>query len=158
MSFVSDWSTADGSVLMNFDSTVLDVFKKYRQLGERDLEAGGILLATVHELGFLVKEASAPTPYDIRRRNFFDRRPFWHRALAKRRWRASGGTVRYVGEWHTHPQDHPIPSILDRTEWRHLARSRVDGCPLLAVIVGRHSLHVELVSGNSRRAVMAPAG
>ncbi|HCZ9268877.1 TPA: Mov34/MPN/PAD-1 family protein [Vibrio alginolyticus] len=27
----------------------------------------------------------------------------------------SGGTVNYIGEWHTHPEDFPKPSQQDRS-------------------------------------------
>ncbi|MBU4046695.1 MAG: Mov34/MPN/PAD-1 family protein, partial [Gammaproteobacteria bacterium] len=60
------------------------------------------------------------------------------------RWAASQGTVRYLGEWHTHPEDHPHPSNLDRTEWQRLSAGRRDKRPLLAIIVGRKSLYVGL--------------
>ena len=33
-----------------------------------------------------------------------------HKGLAERRWQESKGLVRYVGEWHTYPQDVPSPS------------------------------------------------
>ncbi len=146
MPFVSDWASSDGAALLNFDADVLAMFAKHIQRKARDCEAGGILVGTVYEAGLLVKEASEPTGRDVRRQYFFERMPFRHRALARSRWRASAGTLRYLGEWHTHLQDHPTPSALDRAEWRQLARKRADGRPMLAVIVGRCSMHVELVS------------
>lgn len=145
MPFLSDWIAADGSTLLYFDVSVLATFGKHIQRGKHDCEAGGILLGTVHQAGLLIKEASEPTAHDVRRPCYFERSAFRHRALANSRWRASNGTLRYLGEWHTHPQDHPSPSMLDRSEWRRLARRRADGRPLLAVIVGRRALHVELV-------------
>jgi len=153
MPFVNDWSAGDSSLLLNFDTTVLQLFRKHRQYAGAT-EAGGILLGSVHEAGLLVTEATEPSVRDVRRPYFFERQPFRHRALAASRWRSSGGTIRYLGEWHTHPQDHPTPSMLDRTEWRLLARKRADGRPMLAVIVGRRSLHVELVSATGSRVLM----
>lgn len=156
MLFVSDWASSDKEVLLNFDAGVLTVFAKHIQRRARDCEAGGILVGTVHEAGLLVREASEPTGRDVRRQYFFERMPFRHRALARTRWRASAGTMRYLGEWHTHPQDHPTPSALDRAEWLQLARKRADGRPMLAVIVGRRSMHVELVSAKAAGTVLYP--
>lgn len=156
MLFVSDWASSDQAVLLSFDAGVLAVFAKHIQRKVRDCEAGGIMVGTVHEVGLLVKEASEPTGRDVRRQHFFGRMPFRHRALARTRWRSSGGTMRYLGEWHTHPQDHPTPSSLDRAEWLQLARKRADGRPMLAVIVGRCSLHVELVSAKAGGTVLHP--
>lgn len=156
MPFVSDWASSDRAVLLNFDASVLAVFANHVQRKARDCEAGGILVGTVHEAGLLVKEASEPTGRDVRQQYFFERMPFRHRALARSRWRSSAGTMRYLGEWHTHPQDHPTPSALDRAEWMQLARKRADGRPMLAVIVGRRSLHVELVSAKVGGTVLHP--
>ena len=156
MPFVSDWASSDRAVLLSFDAGVLAVFAKHIQRRARDCEAGGILVGTVHEAGLLVKEASEPTGRDVRRQYFFERMPFRHRALARSRWRSSAGTMRYLGEWHTHPQDHPTPSALDRSEWLQLARKRADGRPMLAVIVGRRSLHIELVSAKGGGTVLHP--
>lgn len=72
------------------------------------------------------------------------------------RWRASRGTVRYLGEWHTHPEDYPIPSGLDRSEWRRLAAGRRDKRPQLSIIVGRHGLHVELVHSDGNCVYFQP--
>lgn len=82
--------------------------------------------------------------------------PFRHKAIAERRWRESGGTVRYLGEWHPHPQDYPAPSQLDRNEWRSLVQCRADKRPLLAVIVGRNDLYVELVDTLGHEIILSP--
>ena len=43
---------------------------------------------------------------------------------------------------------------LDLKEWRKLAKVRVDKKPLLAVMVGRRGLHVELTYGDGRRQLL----
>jgi integrative and conjugative element protein (TIGR02256 family) len=84
--------------------------------------------------------------------------PFGHRAIARRLWRGSGGLTRYIGEWHTHPQEDPSPSSIDLDEWRKLAKLRLDERPLLAVIVGQSSLYVELTHGDGCRQIMKVCG
>lgn len=155
MRHVSDWTLHDGSVLVNFSDDVRGVFKRSIQVGDLP-ESGGVLLGTVHERGLLVTMATMPTRLDRQLRYLFERLPFGHRAVAKRLWRSTGGTTRYIGEWHTHPQDVPVPSSIDLEEWRKLARVRADKRPLLAVIVGRHALHVELSHGNGDRELFKP--
>lgn len=59
--------------------------------------------------------------------------------------------VRYIGEWHTHPQEVPSPSHIDLDEWETLATSRADRRPLFAVVVGRQNLHVELMHADGMR-------
>lgn len=155
MRHVSDWTLNDETVMLNFSDEVRRVFEQNVQLGDCP-ESGGVLLGTVHERGLLVTVATTPSRLDRRFRYLFERLPFGHRALAKRLWRATAGTIRYIGEWHTHAQDIPTPSGIDLDEWRKLAKVRADGRPLLAVIVGRGALHVELMHGNGHRELLRP--
>lgn len=119
MHHVSDWTLDDGSLLLNFSDEVLGMFERHVQVGDLP-ESGGVLLGTVHKKGLLVTK---PTRLDRQLRYLFERLPFGHRAVAKRFWRSSGGTTRYIGEWHTHPQDIPVPSDIDLDEWKKLAGS-----------------------------------
>ncbi len=155
MRHVSDWTLDDGSLLLNFSDEVRGVFERHVQVGDLP-ESGGVLLGTVHENGLLVTLATTPSRLDRQLRSLFERLPFGHRAVAKRLWRSTGGTTRYIGEWHTHPQDIPVPSDIDLNEWKKLAKKRADKRPLLAVIVGRHGLHVEMAHGDGKRQLLKP--
>jgi integrative and conjugative element protein (TIGR02256 family) len=157
MQFVSSWRSADSRILLDLGARSLEVFAAHVQSSAAAPEAGGLLLGTVHGQGMLISEATTPTRMDRQWRTLFERMPFGHRAIAKRRWRASGGTVRYLGEWHTHPEDHPHPSGTDLVEWRALANKRTDGRAVLAVIVGRRGLHVELMAASGERLQLLPA-
>ncbi|MEI2613542.1 MAG: Mov34/MPN/PAD-1 family protein [Methylotenera sp.] len=145
MQFLSSWTTSDLSPLLHFSDLVLEIFERHMQRVDSDFEAGGLLLGTIHGSNIFVTEATTPTAWDKRFRFFFERMSFGHRSIALLRWRGSRGVIRYVGEWHTHPEDHPKPSGIDRDEWNKLAKQRKDNRPALAVIVGRKTLYVELV-------------
>jgi integrative and conjugative element protein (TIGR02256 family) len=159
MPFIASWATTDQCVLLNLEGVVLEVFKQHIQRRLTDNEAGGLLLGSVHGENLSILEATAPTALDKRLRYFFERLSFGHSSIAKKRWRESQGSVRYLGEWHTHPEDVPHPSSLDRNEWTRLASARIDGRPVLAIVVGRHELRVELIaaSGESRRLFALPS-
>lgn len=156
MQFVSSWRSDDGRILLDLGAQSLKVFSAHVQSSAAAPEAGGILLGTVHGQGMLISEATTPTRVDRQWRSFFERMPFGHRAVARRSWRASGGTVRYLGEWHTHPEDSPHPSSTDLMEWRALATKRTDRRPILTVIVGRKGLHVELMAASGVRVQLLP--
>lgn len=156
MPFMNSWATPDQRVLLSLAEPVIAVFQRHIQARPSDCEAGGLLLGTVHGSSLAVTEATVPTTWDKRLQYFFERMPFGHSSIAQTHWKASGGMVRYVGEWHTHPQDYPYPSGLDRTEWNKLSRKRADGRPMLAVIVGRKDLYVELVPHAGIGSMMAP--
>jgi integrative and conjugative element protein (TIGR02256 family) len=153
---MSSWATNDKRILLHFSTATLETFRLHVQASDADCEAGGLLLGSVHGGHMLIKQATVPTAWDRRFRYLFERMPFGHEAIALSRWTTSQGTVRYLGEWHTHPEDYPHPSGLDRSEWNHLSVKRRDKRPLLAVIVGRKSLYVELVPASSRGSVLTP--
>jgi len=156
MQFVSGWTTPDKRTLVNFDDKVLDVFRQHIQRLASDAEAGGLLLGEVRGGHLNLVEATFPTAGDLRSRYSFERLPQGHAEVAQKMWSASRGTVRYLGEWHSHPQDLPIPSGIDRSEWKRLASERKDKRPFLAVIVGRAGLHVELVSSKGDGRILHP--
>jgi integrative and conjugative element protein (TIGR02256 family) len=154
MPLMTDWTSATGEVLLHFSDAVMAVFRANVQTSGRS-EAGGILLGTVHANGMLITHATVPSRFDQRLPTFFSRSARGHRAVAQRLWRASGGTTRYLGDWHTHPEDVPSPSGIDLREWRKLALARNDERPALSVIVGRLALHVELVHSSGDRDQLA---
>lgn len=151
MHMTNDWCSEDQRKLLHISPAAMEVLTSHVQNNAQDPESGGILLGTVHGEHLIVEQATAPTIWDIRLRTFFHRSVMGHAKFALERWRASNGTVRYLGEWHTHPEDHPIPSGLDRSEWRRVATGRRDKRPQLSIIVGRKSLYVELSQSDGGR-------
>lgn len=155
MQFMSSWATDDRRTLLHFSESTLETFCQHIQASDTDCEAGGLLLGSVHGAHMIIEQATVPTVWDKRFRYLFERMSLGHEAIALARWMASQGTIRYLGEWHTHPEDHPHPSSLDRSEWRRLSAMRRDKRPMLAVIVGRKGLYVELVNPE-RSIVLTP--
>lgn len=154
MRYVKYWCISGEDAYTVLQDAVIDVFAKYAQTDPRAPESGGILLGYVRTPHLEVLEASEPTFWDKRLRFFFDRGTRGHREMAERRWRQSVGLVRYIGEWHTHPEDYPTPSQVDREGWVKLAKKRQDQRPVLAIIVGRKALHLELVNSDGTSIVM----
>lgn len=134
------------------------MFKEHAQVQSGMPESGGILLGKVRGEHLEVLHATRPSLRDSQRRFFFERAPFSHRDQANRYWKESGGLIRYLGDWHTHPEIHPTPSLLDRLEWNKLAAFRQDHRPVLVVVVGTHSLWVEQVYAGKRGVHMDALG
>lgn len=120
--------------LVLIEPKVLQTIFKYRQLGERDPEAGGILMGMRRGDHLHVTSMTCPSSRDKRSRFAFWRHRRYHQDEALKHWRASGGLVDYLGEWHTHPEIRPSPSGTDLREWRTLLR-HYEG-PLLFLIAG----------------------
>lgn len=146
MQRMNSWGTLDRRIFVTLRAKVLEVLQKHVQHNGSDVESGGILLGHVRGENLEIIEATVPTMWDKRMRFLFERMPFGHQLLAHESWSESNGIVRYLGEWHSHPEDWPSPSQLDLLEWKKLAKKRKDNRPMLALIVGRYGLHLELVS------------
>jgi integrative and conjugative element protein (TIGR02256 family) len=155
MRFINLWQINEGSYLKISDGA-LEVFARYAQLHGSAPESGGVLLGYVRDEHIEILEATEPTSHDTRRRFFFLRRPNAHQEIAERRWKESDGLVRYLGEWHTHPEDLPNPSCLDRYEWKVSAKKRKDGRAQVGLIVGRLTLHIELMFKDGKNYVCGP--
>lgn len=155
MRFLNTWRVANNDGLVYFAPEVIEVFERYIQ-GDQDMEAGGILLGHVRGIHLEVLEATVPTSKDQRLKYFFERLVYGHQWIAEKRWKDSNRLIRYLGEWHTHPEDFPTPSGLDINEWQRLAKGRRDGRPMLATIVGRKGLRVEYMNSSGERRRILP--
>jgi integrative and conjugative element protein (TIGR02256 family) len=79
-------------------------------------------------------------PLDRRTRYGFVRSDPGHQRTALAAWKTSERTVNFVGEWHTHPEENPIPSHVDRNTWAdEMRRRRYD--PLIFMIAGSSAIY-----------------
>lgn len=105
----------------------------WRQRARNASEAGGVLLGTRRGPHFQIV-VTIPQRGDARTRLSFTRRERSHRGLARRRWRLSRQQHGYLGEWHTHPENSPMPSLVDKLSWRTLFKQLHQ--PLIHIILG----------------------
>lgn len=105
---------------------VLETIDRFRQDTQDKPEAGGILLGFRRGQHLHIVEATSPAENDRRSRTGFERSSEPHQQVALDRWRTSGGTMDYLGEWHTHPQSEPSPSGTDIAAWRRINRCHPD--------------------------------
>ena len=90
----------------------------------------------------IVDDVTVPMPGDRRSRIQFFRARRRHQEAIDRAWQESSGTCTYLGEWHTHPELCPIPSLIDRLRWQQkLLRDRFSE-PIFFVIVGISEVRV----------------
>lgn len=122
----------------------------YRQMGSEP-ESGGILLGEFFPNEGVIRVLFASKPGESDKRSMFS----FHRdarrstRLAQALWKRSKGRIHYVGEWHTHPEDHPTPSCSDRLSMgRLLRRSTVVSGGLVLIILGRRSDYTAFYTRN----------
>lgn len=102
-------------------------------------EAGGVLLGRiiVERPDFIVDVVTGPTKEDKRTPTNFVRAEQPTQSIIVKAWRNSRGERNYLGEWHTHPENDPTPSPIDRANWRRLARTaQFDQEVLFFIIAG----------------------
>lgn len=109
--------------------------QRFRQSILWTSEAGGQLFGTINADQVCVSEASGPYGGDERSRYHYRSNPASaQRAIDERHKRG----LLYLGEWHTHAEDHPSASSLDDDAMsRLIASSQLNSNSLLMMIVGR---------------------
>lgn len=104
-----------GARLVTLTDEVTRQIQRFTEPPESNLEAGGILLGSYRGPHIEIVQCTTPMRRDARTRFGFVRRDPGHQRAADSAWRASGRTINFVGEWHSHPEDHPRPSNVDET-------------------------------------------
>jgi integrative and conjugative element protein (TIGR02256 family) len=136
------WRLKSGnSIQVQVSGKALASMNRFRQ-SDSQPESGGVLLGPFFpdQNRLLICYATRPGRNDVRSRYSFKRDPISAARSARFLWAKSAGRIQYLGEWHTHPDDHPKPSLVDKlTMGRILRKSTVVAGGLLLVIVGRES-------------------
>jgi integrative and conjugative element protein (TIGR02256 family) len=90
------------------------------------LESGGVLLGwhDHEDLEVVVASVLGPGPGATHRRARFSPDSEWQREQIAKAYEASGRTVSYLGDWHSHPGGGDAPSRRDERTTRRIARSR----------------------------------
>jgi integrative and conjugative element protein (TIGR02256 family) len=114
-------------------------------------EAGGQLFARFHDGHLMVEEATGPRSSDRRTRVSYIPYSVAEQREIDERFELG---LHYVGDWHTHPEEYPVPSARDFASIRNcFMKSRHDLNAFLLVIVGLAplpaGLHVSLHDGNA---------
>ncbi|MCC6175205.1 MAG: Mov34/MPN/PAD-1 family protein [Chloroflexi bacterium] len=107
-------------------------------------EAGGVLLGRhIRDSNDIVVDGvTTPMAGDRRTRRRFRRGKKRHQAAIDEAWRVSNGTSTYLGEWHSHPEPLPTPSLIDRLDWGRKILFDRHADPIFFVIVGISEIRV----------------
>lgn len=98
-----------------------------------NIETGGVLIGYVDEDIIYVESASNGGPNAIHEEFYFRADPHYVDMFIDIEVANSCGKLRYLGEWHTHPQVEPEPSEIDLNSLCEIAESSFDFCVLLIV-------------------------
>lgn len=140
------------SIILEISDSVLKVFKRHIQNKPLSREAGGILIGRIssRENNILIDVATSPHSNDIRKRFFFFRRKEKAQQIVNKYWQKSGGTKIYLGEWHTHPESNPNPSLHDLKNWINIfSKATYEQDFLVFTIVGTENICCWMIRDSS---------
>jgi len=153
MLFSLDSQNVDVGAKLLIEPEVVSCLMKFRQLKVETPESGGILLGYRKSIHLHVTQLSYPNRDDKQTRFSFFREAKNHEELAVKRWVETNETLDYLGEWHTHPEDHPQPSLVDLKSWREISSLRAK--PMVFLIIGRKSNWFGLGVGGEIRQLLS---
>ena len=138
-----------GTTKIVLKESVLRTFEMYKQTGRKH-ERGGIVLGKVKKNKIVLTRASIPTGYDWGNRTSFVRHKMSGQLFTDYEFLNSNGKVIYLGEWHTHPEDHPTPSSTDKKMIaKQFNRNDINEEFLFMIIIGRRSIYVGYYDGKT---------
>lgn len=110
-------------------------------------ESGGILIG--HDLqdnNFSITDISTPSIYDKSNRFNFTRSKKNAQLILNKFFKESNGKKIYLGEWHTHPEDYPTPSTVDKKSiLERIHKDVLNSEIIFMIIVGRKSFYISYV-------------
>lgn len=135
-----------GNKSVVFTEEVIHLFEKYKQIGKKQHESGGILLGKIYNNLIIIDQISEPSKEDKSGRFHFFRNVKKAQKITEQAWIESNGERIYLGEWHTHPEDIPTPSSDDKKLVDNMLKhSRLEIDFLFMVIIGRISPYVAVL-------------
>lgn len=124
-----------------------DVFERmfaYIQDKANKPEAGGILLGYYfNKNNFSIIDISLPNKEDRASRYGFIRSMKTAQKVINERFNESKGKIIYLGEWHTHPEDFPDPSWVDKKSIiERLRKDDLNSEIIFSLIIGRKGFYI----------------
>jgi integrative and conjugative element protein (TIGR02256 family) len=131
---------------LTLSAEALKILDSYIQRKLNDPESGGIILGKITAEDIQVQRLSVPTEIDKCSRAHFERHRLSAQIVINYEHANSYGQVTYLGEWHTHPEDHPTPSGTDmKMIKQQFAQNKIHTEFLLLLIQGRKSLFAGII-------------
>ena len=114
----------DEQRLIKFTKPLIDMIRRNCQTMPNLAESGGILIGreNISNNNIIIEFATEPMVKDIQRRTRFIRKDVGHILFYEKLYKENNGIYRYIGEWHTHPENIPQYSFLDKNNWKKIFR------------------------------------
>lgn len=128
--------------------SVLNLIERFKQTNTKDNESGGILLGQVTEKEVYILKVTSPNKFDRASRYSFDCNKDAAQVIINYEFLNSGQKTIYIGEWHTHPENYPNPSGVDkRMIDNQYFKNKLNEPFLILIIQGLKGLYVAIFDG-----------
>jgi integrative and conjugative element protein (TIGR02256 family) len=137
---------------ISISETTMDIILKHRQVNNNS-EAGGMLIGSIvaNSNKIEINDCTEPLKEDNRHRFGF-KRSNKHNEILNKKWCSSSFTKLYLGEWHTHPQEIPSPSFIDKSSWKTLLfKSNTESEILVFLVIGTISMDIWIGDKRNKR-------
>jgi integrative and conjugative element protein (TIGR02256 family) len=143
-------SKSKENIMVYISSSILKIFESYKQYNRKDNESGGILLGQVLGNNIYILKASPPNKFDKSSRYSFECNKDAAQIVIDYEFLNSEHKTIYLGEWHTHPEDFPSPSWIDKGMIKNqYFKNKLNEPFLILIIQGLKKLYVALYNGSS---------
>ena len=122
-----------------FSTSALSKLQEIKSRNMNICESGGLLLGFTRENHFDIRDVTIPYRNDSSSRFSFVRRDKNHLNIFQS---LRNKDITYIGEWHTHLEDYPKPSIIDLREWDLIKSTRL--YPIVFMILGKKDFYITI--------------
>jgi len=129
-------------LIVHILSPVKVVLDGAKQTESDDSEGCGVLIGSLDSdfSRIWIEELTTCLPNDKCGRNFFHIQDSGHQKVVMQSHRRSKGQLRYLGTWHSHPEEHPTPSQQDKNGWGKVIKENPEFHRFIFIIIGHKSL------------------
>ena len=135
--------------LVHIDESVLKIWNDKKQIMHDSHESFGVIIGScsLNKDEFWIDNITTPFSGDTSTRYSFELNDSRHQKVVDKAFKSSNGQSVYFGTWHTHPENHPIPSNIDIKDWKKCV-SRNKDRKLFFVIVGIKEIRLFINHGS----------
>jgi len=128
--------------------SVLNLIERFKQTNKKHNESGGILLGQVTDKDIYILKVTTPNKFDKARRYSFDCNKDAAQVIINYEFLNSSQKTIYIGEWHTHPENYPNPSGVDkRMIDNQYFKNKLNEPFLILLIQGIKGVYVAIFDG-----------
>ena len=132
---------------------VLSGIYKFNPINYKN-ENGGILLGKFNKKNntYIITNISTTNSKDRKGKYFFIRNKKQAQMVIDKYWKISNGEINYLGEWHTHDEQYPTPSFIDKQLVKQMLNNKnIEINNVFMIILGKdENLYICTIDSNKK--------